>query len=212
VDLDVASAAAAPILTGFGIGLALAGAPGAVQAVLLGEAVRGGVRRGIQALIGANLTFGLLLLLLVVGVSIATPNAETIRILWVAGGATLLFLAADAVRTAWDRAQGSSSAQRIPAAIRGSAGVLLNPGAWLFLAVVAAPLLATGTRTGGTSLVIAAALAMMIGAGIGDLGVVLFGGLGLRRVSGGLRHGIRMVLAVILGVLGAVLLATGLRG
>lgn len=212
MSVDVATAAAAPILTGFGIGLALAGAPGAVQAVLLGEAVRGGVGRGLQALIGANLTFGLLLLLLVIGVSIVTPDAETIRILRIAGGAILLFLAADAVRTDWDRASDSSSTQRIPAAVRGCAAVLLNPGAWLFLAAVAAPLVATGTRTGGTSLAIAVALAMMIGAGIGDFGVVLFGGLGLRRVSGGLGRWIRIVLAVILGVLGAVLLTTGLLG
>jgi threonine/homoserine/homoserine lactone efflux protein len=198
-------------LTGFGIGVALAGAPGPVQAVLLGEAVRDGVGRGLQALAGANLTFGLLLLLLAIGVSIATPDAGTVRVLRVAGGAVLVYLAADAVRTDWSPAEWSPT-RRVPAAIRGSAAVLLNPGAWLFLGAVAAPLIATGTRVGGTPVAIAAALALMLGAGVGDLGVVLFGGLGLRRASAGLARWIRRVLAVVLGLLGAALIAAGLIG
>ena len=209
---EVLGSAVSPILTGFGIGVALAGAPGPVQAVLLGEAVRGGVGRGLRALAGANLTFGLLLLFLAIGVSIATPDAGTVRVLRVAGGAVLLYLAADAVRTDWNPASDSSPTRRIPAAVRGSAAVLLNPGAWLFLGAVAAPLVATGTRVGGTPVAIAAALALMLGAGVGDLGVVLFGGLGLRRASAGLARWIRRVLAVILGLLGAALIAAGVIG
>lgn len=208
---EAASSAVAPILTGFGIGVALAAAPGPVQAVLLGEAVRGGVRPGLQALAGANLTFGLLLLLLAIGVSIATPDPGTVRVLRVAGGAFLLYLAADAVRADSSPAE-LSPTRRVPAAVRGSAAVLLNPGAWLFLGAVAAPLVATGTRVGGTPVAIAAALALMLGAGVGDLGVVLFSGLGLRRASAELARWISRVLAVILGLLGAALIAAGVSG
>lgn len=50
-----------PVLTGLGIGVALASAPGPVQAVLLAEAQRGGISRGFRAMAGAILTFGLLL-------------------------------------------------------------------------------------------------------------------------------------------------------
>jgi threonine/homoserine/homoserine lactone efflux protein len=208
----VVASAVSPILTGFGIGVALAGAPGPVQAVLLGEAVSGGVGRGLRALAGANLTFGLLLLFLAIGVSIATPDAGTVRVIRVAGGAVLLYLAADAVRTDWNPASDTSPTRRIPAAVRGSAAVLVNPGAWLFLAAVAAPLVATGTRVGGTPVAIATALALMLGAGVGDLGVVLLGGVGLRRASAGLARWIRRVLAVILGLLGVALIAAGLTG
>ena len=50
-----------PALAGLGLGIALAGAPGPVQAVLLTEALRGGATRGFRAMVGANLTLGVLL-------------------------------------------------------------------------------------------------------------------------------------------------------
>ena len=43
------------VAAGFGIGVALAGAPGPVQAILLGEAVRGGLVRGFRTMVGAKL-------------------------------------------------------------------------------------------------------------------------------------------------------------
>jgi hypothetical protein len=46
---------ATAVVTGFGIGIALGGAPGPVQAVLLSESTRG-LSRGFRALAGANLT------------------------------------------------------------------------------------------------------------------------------------------------------------
>ena len=41
----------APVLAGLGLGIALAGAPGPVQAILLTEALRGGVSRGLRAML-----------------------------------------------------------------------------------------------------------------------------------------------------------------
>ena len=45
-----------PVAGALGIGLALAGAPGPVQAILLTESVRGGFGRGLRAMLGAAAT------------------------------------------------------------------------------------------------------------------------------------------------------------
>ena len=75
------AAALAPVVAGLGVGVALASAPGPVQAVLMAEAIRGGVARGFRALAGANLTFGFLLMCLALGVSVATPSGSALRVL-----------------------------------------------------------------------------------------------------------------------------------
>src|SRR5690349_14031584 len=91
--IDVSHAAA-----GLGVGIALAGAPGPVQALLLAESVRGGVGRGFRAMAGANLTFALLLVCLALGLSVRPPTGVGLRALRVAGGALLLALAIDGFR------------------------------------------------------------------------------------------------------------------
>ncbi len=85
----------APLMAALGLGLALASAPGPVQAVLLAESVRGGTARGLRALAGANATFGLLLVTLALGLSIAVPGGFLLRALEVAGGAFLIWLTVD---------------------------------------------------------------------------------------------------------------------
>ena len=62
-----------PVLGALGIGVALAGAPGPVQAILLTESVRR-LPRGIRALLGAASTWLTLLLLVALGVSIVAPE------------------------------------------------------------------------------------------------------------------------------------------
>jgi threonine/homoserine/homoserine lactone efflux protein len=199
-----------PVVAGLGIGIALAGAPGPVQAVLLAEAVRGGVGRGLQALAGASLTFGSLLLALALGLTVATPEGPSLRVLRVAGGALLMWLAIDAVRSGWE-ASDTASEGRVPPFARGSLAVLLNPGAWLFLPAVASPILASAMRLGGSGNGLLAGLALMGGAALGDLGVVVLGASGLRRASPGVGRWIRRVLALLLASLGAWLLVNGLR-
>jgi threonine/homoserine/homoserine lactone efflux protein len=132
------------VLTALGIGIALAGAPGPVQAVLLAEAVRGGVGRGLRALVGASLTFGLLLLCVALGVSVVIPDGPVLSALRVAGGGLLIWLAVEALRFGGHAAPTRRSGTTLPAAARGSLAVLLNPGAWLFLGAVASPALAPG--------------------------------------------------------------------
>jgi threonine/homoserine/homoserine lactone efflux protein len=202
--------AGSSILPAFGIGIALAGAPGPVQAVLLTEAVRGGVKRGLRALGGVHGTLGLLMVLLALGVTLASPSGWVVRVLKVAGGALLVWLAIDSLRVRQDEPQTTGVRRSLPPEARGMLAILLNPGGWLFLAAVASPLLATATLRGGRSAAVLTALALVAGAALGDLGVVLLGGLGLRRARSRVARIVRTVLAVGLAGLGVWLMITGL--
>ena len=195
----------APVLAGFGIGLALGGAPGPVQAVLLSESLHG-LGRGFQALAGANLTFGFLLLASAAGLSQLVPAGPQLRVLALAGGAVLLWLAIDGLRTAARPIGGTAVGSTVPPFVRGATIVLLNPGGWLFLATVGTAIFASARQTGGPALAVISAVAMTSGLAAGDAGVVLLGGWGLRRARAGLRSWIQRGLAAMLGGFGCWLL------
>jgi threonine/homoserine/homoserine lactone efflux protein len=192
----------AVIVTALGIGLALAGAPGPVQAVVLSEAVRGGARRGLLAVAGASLAFGLLLIPTALGLSILTPGGTWLQVLQLVGGAFLILLAADALRTPASEGEAAPGRVGLPVPIRGSLAVLLNPGAWIFLGAVAAPLYATAAQQGGTASAVLVGLAIMLGAASGDAVLALVGAFGLRRAGPRVVHRIRQLLALVLGGLG----------
>src|SRR5919197_5764749 len=196
------SVSLSPVAAGLGLGLALASAPGPVQAVLLGESIRGGVARGFRALAGANLTFGFLLVALALGLSVAAPSGAALRVLEVAGGALLLWLAFEGFRSAGRSDQAAVERRGLPPSARGSLAVLLNPGAWIFMGAVASPLLASAVHSGGKATAVIAALALMAGAGLGDVGVVLLGGLGVRRAGHRVARWVRRGLALVLAALG----------
>src|SRR5205085_7168581 len=63
----------------FGLGAALGAAPGPVQVLLLGETARGGVRRGLKAMAGANGTFGVLLAALAAGGALGRLSGWCLR-------------------------------------------------------------------------------------------------------------------------------------
>ena len=199
----------APILAGLGLGVALAGAPGPVQAILLSEALRGGVRRGLRAMAGANLTLGALLLALALGVSIAVPGEAFLRILKVFGGAFLVYLAVDGFRSA-SQPIANAPDRELPPAAKGALAVILNPPAWLFLATAASSLMVSATQAGGTGTAILAALALLLGVMAGDGTLVVASGLGLRRAHSGIGRVLRQVLSVVLGLLGVALVVSGL--
>jgi threonine/homoserine/homoserine lactone efflux protein len=196
---------------GLGVGLALAGAPGPVQAVLMTESVRGGLARGFRAMAGSSLTFAALLAALALGVSVAPPDGPVLRVLEVAGGALLVWLAVEAFRS---RPSGSDAPARrsLPPAARGSLAILLNPGGWVFLGTVASSLLSSAARHGGTGSALLVALALMSGLVVGDGTVVLIGGLGVRRAGERTGLVVRRVLAVVLAALGLWLFVRGLAG
>jgi threonine/homoserine/homoserine lactone efflux protein len=197
-------------LAGLGMGIALAGAPGPVQAILLGESLRGGPARGLRAMAGANLTFGVLLISLALGLSFAAPGELALRVLKVVGGLFLVWLGIDGVRGANGSAHTDAPRAGLPPTLRGALAVLLNPGAWLFLATAASSLVAAATQVGGRAAALSAALALLLGVGAGDLTVVLAGGLGLRRAGSGIGRLVRRTLAIILAGLGLLLVLNGL--
>jgi threonine/homoserine/homoserine lactone efflux protein len=194
----------------FGIGLALASAPGPVQAVLMTEAVRGGPGRGFRAMAGANLTFGTLLVGLALGLSLAPPSGPALRILKVAGGALLLWLAVDGLRSRPQTVVAEVERRSLSPGTRGALAVLLNPGAWVFLGTVASALLSGADRTGGTAHSVLVALALMVGLAIGDGTVVLLGGIGVRRAGARAGQWVQRVLAMLLAGLGVWLVVNGL--
>jgi threonine/homoserine/homoserine lactone efflux protein len=199
------------IAASLGVGLALAGAPGPVQAVLLAEAVRGGVARGFRAFAGVHLTFGFLVTCLALGLSFAPPSGLALRVLKVAGGALLVWLAVDGYRSGHRVARATASQGRaLPPAARGMLAIILNPGGWLFLGAVASPLVAAATQRGGTGAALGVALALVVGAAIGDGAVVLLGGIGVRRGGDQLGRWVGRVLAALLAVLGVWLLVSGI--
>jgi len=203
-----------PAVTGLGLGIALAGAPGPVQAILLAEALRGGTGRGLRALLGANLTFGVLLLVLAFGYSFAVPNQAVLRVLQIVGGLLLVVIGIDGFRARDDPTATPDTATRagLPPAARGALAVVLNPGAWLFLATAASSLVAAATQVGGRPAAVTAALALLAGVAAGDTSVVLAGGLGLRRAGLGVARWLRRALALALVGLGAWLLLSALLG
>jgi threonine/homoserine/homoserine lactone efflux protein len=197
-------------MAGLGVGLALASAPGPVQAVLMTEAVRGGLVRGFRAMAGANVTFGLLLVGLALGLSVAPPSGPALRVLKVAGGALLVVLAVDGFRSRPEKDAPSATRRSLPPTARGALAVLLNPGAWVFLGTAATSLLAGADRLGGTASAVLVALALLVGLAVGDGTVVLLGGLGVRRAGDRVKRWVRSILATVLAGLGVWLIVGGL--
>ena len=203
-------AVAEEVVAGLSLGLALAGAPGPVQAVLLSEAVRGGIARGLKALAGAAITFGLLLVSLALGMSVAPPQGPVLRILQVIGGSFLVWIAVDGFRAASEGTRPTPNRRALWPPMRGALSVILNPGAWLFLGAVASPLFASASAAAGTSGAVLVALALQLGVTTGDGVVVLLGGVGLRRAGDVVTRWVRRVLAILLAGLGLWLLIQAL--
>ena len=199
---------ASPALTALGIGLALASAPGPVQAVLLTEAVRGGAGRGFRALAGVHLTFGLLLMSLALGLSVASPSGVALRILKFAGGVLLLWLAVDGLRSK-RLGEATNGRRTLPPVVRGALAIILNPGGWLFLGAVASPLFVTATQHGGIGSAVLVAVAFVSGAAMGDVVLVTIGALGLRQAGERVTRWVRLTLAALLAGFGSWLLLSG---
>jgi threonine/homoserine/homoserine lactone efflux protein len=197
----------------FGIGVALGVSPGPVQAVLLTESARGGLRRGFLAMVGANGAFLVLLLLTAAGVALAAPGGTALRLLKAAGGAFLLYAAATTARDALraEDAGDDVGARRAGPATRGVLAVVLNPGAWLFLGTTASALTADAARQGGRALAFLVSAALMVGVSLTDALVVVLGGSG-SLFTGRTGLAIRLVLAAGLAAIGVLLLVEAVLG
>ena len=196
--------------TAFGIGLALGASPGPVQLLLFSEAARGGVRRGLSAMAGANGTFGTMLVALAAGLSSIEPADAFLKVVKVIGGAFLVFLAVDALRESRRPvAAGGPLRGRRPSA-RGIVAVLLNPGVYVFLATTGTAVAADASRDGGRGLALVTVAALLAGVSIMDSSMVLLGGGGARRLGDRWVRAIGDVLALGLAALGVWLVVQGL--
>lgn len=199
-----------PVLGGLGLGIALAGAPGPVQAILLAESIRGGTGRGFRAQAGANLSLAALLIALALGVALVAPGGLALRILKIAGGALLIWLGVDGFRTRNASTNDPVERRRLPPALRGVFAVILNPGTYLFLATAASSLLTSASKQGGAGAALLAALALTVGVALGDGTVVLLGGAGVRRAGARVSMWVRSALAALLVAAGLWLVITGI--
>lgn len=198
-------------LAAFGLGVALGASPGPVQLLLFSEASRGGVRRGLLAMAGANATFGVYMLLLAAGLSSLEPSETFLRVVQVIGGAFLVFLAVDALRENRRPEVVDASRPRLHPSVRGIVAVLLNPGVYVFLATTGAAVVASAVEEGGRGLAVVTVLALLVGVSLMDSAMVLLGA-GAHRVSERFLRILGDVLAIALGALGAWLIVAGITG
>lgn len=195
------------LASAFALGLVLASSPGPVQAVLLAETARGGRRQGFAAMLGANGALAALLLALAGGLALVTPGGSAARLIRFGGGVFLLLLAWDAWRHAGRQATDTARRQLRPGP-RGVLAVILNPGAWIFLATAAAALMAEAIRSGGRGLAVLTAVAMTAGVAVIDGTLVLIASEGRARLGTAGRTRLAYVLAAALAVFGSVFVVT----
>jgi threonine/homoserine/homoserine lactone efflux protein len=204
VDLSIPLAA-------FGLGVALGASPGPVQLLLFSEASRGGVRRGLLAMAGANLTFGLYMLLLAAGLSSLEPSETFLRVVQVIGGGFLVFLAVDALRENRRHEVVDASRPRVHPSVRGIVAVLLNPGVYVFLATTGTAVVASAVEEGGRGLAVVTVLALLVGVSLMDSAMVLLGA-GAHKVGERTLRTLGDILALALGALGVWLVVAGVTG
>jgi threonine/homoserine/homoserine lactone efflux protein len=202
----VASDLTHPVVA-FGLGVALGASPGPVQLLLFSEAARGGASRGLRAMAGANATFCFMLVVLAAGLSSIDPGPAFLSVVRVVGGGFLVFLAFDALRENRRRPVDGAPGGLHPT-VRGIAAVLLNPGAYVFLATTGTAVVADAAQDGGRALAFLTVAALLAGVSLMDSGMVLLG-TGARRVSERALRILGDVLAVALGALGVWLIVLG---
>ena len=207
-EVDVPTALAA-----FGVGAALGVIPGPVQVLIVSESARQGIRGGLRVLAGANGTFALFLLVLAAGLSAVEPSATFLRVIRVAGGAFLVLLGVDGVRSALRPGSDEDApAPRLHPTSRGALAVVLNPGVYIFMATTASAIVADAAGSGGRPWAFLTALAMLAGVSVVDVGAVLLG-TGSRRAFGErLIRWLALALSVVLVGLGVAYVVAGVSG
>jgi threonine/homoserine/homoserine lactone efflux protein len=203
------------LLGAFALGAALGGAPGPVQLLILSETAKGGFGRGLKVMLGANGTLFLVVAALALGFAALAPGEGLLRGLRVVGGAFLVYVALDELRTL-RRESMQAAARELPGGrfgptTRGVISVIVNPGAWIFFATTASTVVAQAGTDGGRGEALLAAVAMTAGVSLADLLSTLIG-TGGRALVGerGLRW-IRAVLAGFLLLIGLAFVAQGLH-
>jgi threonine/homoserine/homoserine lactone efflux protein len=160
---------------------------------------------------GANATFCFMLVVLAAGLSSIDPGPTFLSVIRVVGGGFLVFLAIDALRENRRRRPVDGAAPGLHPAVRGIVAVLLNPGAYVFLATTGTAMVADAAHDGGRGLAFLTVAALLAGVSLMDSAMVLLGS-GARRVSERALRNLGDVLALALGALGVWLIVLGFTG
>ena len=200
----------------FVLGFALGAAPGPVQLLILTDTAKHGLAGGLRVMAGANSALIVVMLVLALGLSRLTLSDAALQVLYVAGGAFVVYLAVvelGALRrersTDLDVEARSLPSARVGPVLRGVLAVAVSPGAWVFFGTTAAAVIASATDAGGRPEAILAALAMGIGVSLSDLTFTLLGSVGRRLVGDSGLWRIRLALAVLLALIGFVFVWQG---
>jgi threonine/homoserine/homoserine lactone efflux protein len=197
----------------FALGVALGAAPGPVQLLILSESAKGGLPRGLRVMLGANGMLVAILMALAFGLSAIEPSDDVLRLMKIAGGVFIIALGAMELRSLARH----DPDQPLPPPVgrptlRGITMVILNPGAWIFIATTGSAVIAQATTEGGRPAGVATALALGIGVSCADMTFTLLGSGGRRVVGDRGVHVIRAALSVALVALGAWFVWQGVRG
>jgi threonine/homoserine/homoserine lactone efflux protein len=187
----------------YALGFALGAAPGPVQVLILSETAKRGFAGGLRVMLGANLTILGVLVVLALGVAALAPADATLRFLRIAGGIAIAWIGVAELRSLREETSVvQPRPRRLGPTSLGVVSVILNPGAWIFLATTASAVLAGAANVGGRDAAVLAAVAMAAGVSSSDIVFAALGS-GGRRIIGD--RGLRWVR----GALAALLLAIG---
>jgi threonine/homoserine/homoserine lactone efflux protein len=140
---------------------------------------------------------------LALGVAALAPADATLRFLRIAGGIAIAWIGVAELRSLREETSVvQPRPRRLGPTSLGVVSVILNPGAWIFLATTASAVLAGAANAGGRDAAVLAAVAMAAGVSSSDIVFAALGS-GGRRIIGD--RGLRWVR----GALAALLLAIG---
>jgi threonine/homoserine/homoserine lactone efflux protein len=198
----------------FALGFALGAAPGPVQLLILSETARRGLVGGLRVMLGANGTLLVVLVGLAIGFSSLAPGEGLLRGLRLVGGAFLVYLGIEelrSLRSETDAPDEPQSVRSLGPAARGIVSVVLNPGAWIFFATTASAVVADATADAGRDAALVAAAAMTVGVSLSDLAFTVLAS-GGRALAGARRvRWIRGVLSIALAGIGMAFVLQGLQ-
>ncbi len=160
---------------------------------------------------GANGTFGLMMLLLALGLSSLEPGEAFLRVVKIVGGSFLVFLSVDAIRENRRPEAAEPARSALHPTVRGVLAVVFNPGVYVFLATTGAAVVASADEQDGRAFAFLTVIALLVGVSLMDSAMVLLGA-GAHRVS---RRSLRILgdsLAVAMGALGLWLIVQGIAG
>lgn len=163
---------------------------------------------------GANGTLFVIVAAIALGFSALAPGEGILRVLRVAGGGFLIYVAVDELR-ALGRERRTEVPRTLPAGrlgptARGIAAVLVNPGAWIFFATTASTVVAQASAEGGRAAGVLAAAAMTVGVSAADLLSTAIGTGGRALLGERGLWWIRVGLAMVLLAIGSVFVLQGL--